>query len=536
MLTEPPPELLVVGGLTVDHFADGASSAGGAVVHATRGMHLDGRRTTVVTLAGPEEAARRGLDELRAIAEVHAQRSDRTIRFEHRETPAGRELTLTARAGRIRLPSLTVHPRAVLYAPIADELDAGLGGQRYEGAATGAVLQGWLRDPDVGHRVQPLRLSRLDPALAGVLSTFDLLVASADDLAAEGSDPRDLLETLRRSFGPSPVLVVTDGSRGAWLSVGPGDAAAVPVARVVEGVSSVGAGDVFAASMLTALSRGVGAPDAAADASHLVAEFLANRSGRRIHVIGDVHGMIDQLRATLHGAGLIDEAGRWSGGRDELWVAGDLTDRGRDGIGVIDLLMRLQSEAAGHGGRVGSVLGNHEVLLLGAREMPDQRTRGRGGTFEGDWLLNGGRTADLARLLDHHAAWLRALPMAARVGTALIVHADATLYFRLGASVTEANRRIAGVLARPEPLLWDQLLADFTERRGFMGEDRNAAELLARWGGREVVHGHTPVPRLFGRPAEAGAGAVRYAGGRAVAVDGGVYSGGSFIVHRVGRA
>ncbi len=535
MLTPSPPDLLVVGGLTVDRFADGSMAAGGSVLHATQAMHLDGRRTTVVTLAGPEEVAQRGLDALRAVAEVHAQRASRTIGFDHVEGSDGRQLTLSAAGGILTLPALTVHPRAVLYAPIADELDASLAGQRYQGATAGAILQGWLRELQPGSGVRQLPLARLDVALVGRLSACDLLVASSDDLSAEGTDPPAQLEALRRTFGPGPTLVVTAGLDGAWVSRAPHGSEHVAVARRIEGVATVGAGDAFAAAMLSAISRGIEPRDAAVEASSLVAELLAERTGRQIHIVGDIHGMRDELATTLRAAGLIDRNDAWVGGRDELWMAGDLTDRGPDGIGVIELIMRLEEEAGAVGGRVGSVLGNHEILILGAREMPEQPTRGRGGTFEGDWLANGGRREDLARLEAHHADWLRCRPVAARVGQALLVHADASFYGRLGRSVTEANRRVAEMLARPQPLLWDQLLADFSERRAFLHDDRAAVELLSRWGGREVVHGHTPVPRLFGATAEQAQAPVRYTVGRAVAVDGGVYSGGSVIVHRVPR-
>ncbi len=535
MVTASPPDLLVVGGLTVDRFADGSMAPGGSVLHATRAMQLDGRRTTVVTLAGPEEVAQRGLDGLRAIAEVHAQRTSRTIGFDHVERSDGRQLTLIASGGLLRLPALPVRPRAVLYAPIADELDASLAGQRYEGATTGAILQGWLRDLQPGSGAGPVPLARLDGALVEELAACDLLVASADDLAAEAVEPQVQMDALRRTFGPRPTLVVTAGLEGAWVSRPRRGSERVAVARRIDDVATVGAGDAFAAAMLSAISRGIDPLDAAMEAGALVSELLAERTGRQIHVIGDIHGMRDELAATLQATGLIDGDGAWVGGREELWMAGDLTDRGPDGIGVIDLIMRLEKEAAAVGGRVGSVLGNHEILILGARELPEQPTRGRGGTFEGDWLANGGRREDLARLEERHADWLRSRPVAARVGQALLVHADASFYARLGRSVTEANRMVAEVLARPQPLLWDQLLADFSERRVFLHDDQAAVELLARWGGREVVHGHTPVPRLFGVTADRARAPVRYTVGRAVAVDGGVYSGGSVIVHRVPR-
>ena len=36
MLTDPPLDLLVVGSLTIDRFADGSLAPGGSVLHATR--------------------------------------------------------------------------------------------------------------------------------------------------------------------------------------------------------------------------------------------------------------------------------------------------------------------------------------------------------------------------------------------------------------------------------------------------------------------------------------------------------------------
>jgi sugar/nucleoside kinase (ribokinase family) len=533
MLIYPPPELLVVGGLTVDRFADGRSPApGGSVLHATHAMHLDGRRTIVVTLAGLEAVAQRALDRLRSLAEVHAQRAARTIGFEHDETADRRHLTFVASAGTLALPALTVRPRAVLYAPVADELDAGLGWQRYEGAVTGAILQGWLRQLAPGSAAAPVPLGHLDPALVDALAACDLLVASVDDLAAEADEPRAQLDALRRTFGARPALAVTDGVDGAWLSAPDGVTMHIAAGRRIDSVSSVGAGDAFAAALLTGMSRGVPLALAAHDAANLVSEVLAERTGRRLLIVGDVHGMLDALLAALRGHGLVDAAGRWIGGHDELWLAGDLVDRGPEGLGVVELVMRLQDEAASAGGRVGSVLGNHEIQLMAASAFPGAASSpdGRRG-FHADWLANGGRPDELARLRAEHVAWMRDLPVAARVGAALLVHSDALLHRGLGPSVAGANATVRAALARPDDAAWDRILAVFSGRRAFL-DAGGAAELLEAWGGREVVHGHTPLSRLFGRM-PAAPEAVRYAGGRAVAVDGGAYGGGSLIVHRI---
>jgi hypothetical protein len=84
----------------------------------------------------------------------------------------------------------------------------------------------------------------------------------------------------------------------------------------------------------------------------------------RVVVVADVHGARSALIDILVAAELIDSAAHWSGGASHLVSLGDLLDRGPDSRGVLDLLMRLQGEAAAQGGRVHVVLGNHEVMNL----------------------------------------------------------------------------------------------------------------------------------------------------------------------------
>jgi hypothetical protein len=84
----------------------------------------------------------------------------------------------------------------------------------------------------------------------------------------------------------------------------------------------------------------------------------------RIVAIGDVHGAATELRAILRRSGLIDDAGRWSGGNARLVSTGDLLDRGPDSRQVLDLLMRLEREAVAAGGSVQVLLGNHELMTL----------------------------------------------------------------------------------------------------------------------------------------------------------------------------
>ena len=80
--------------------------------------------------------------------------------------------------------------------------------------------------------------------------------------------------------------------------------------------------------------------------------------------IGDVHGDFDDFVSILQHAGLIDAQHHWTGGKATLVQVGDLLDRGPKPREVMDLVMSLEKEAAKAGGRVVSLLGNHEMMNI----------------------------------------------------------------------------------------------------------------------------------------------------------------------------
>jgi hypothetical protein len=533
MVNEPPHlDLLVVGSLTIDRFADGRLAPGGSVLHASLAAADAGYRVGVVTVAGPEVEARSGIERLTELPLLDASLSTATLTFRHEETPDGRRLWLEAPATHLARVEAIGHPAAVLFAPVADELAPTSLGRHAGVAATGAILQGWLRTLVTGSVVAPRGLDELSDALVAGLAACNVLVASREDLVAVAGDPRGQLDALRRRFGPGPTLVVTDGTEGAWVDA-PGRRELVPAPRVIRDVPMVGAGDAYAALMLGALGRGRDPWGAARDAASGVAELLAARADRAVYVVGDLHGMREAFVSLLAGAGLVDASGSWTGGRDEVWCLGDLVDRGPDGTGIVELLMRLEAEAGVAGGRVGTVIGNHEVLLLAARDMPDAASGGPGGTFESDWLANGGIPSDLARLTDDQAAWLAARPGLARVADALLVHADAGVYLPLGRTMGQANETLTAILAEPDPVTWDGLLGAFTERYAYRDDPGLVARMLARFGGRRLLHGHTPVARLSGEPAATVRSPFAYAEGRCLALDPGLPLGGPGFLYRL---
>jgi hypothetical protein len=87
-------------------------------------------------------------------------------------------------------------------------------------------------------------------------------------------------------------------------------------------------------------------------------------AGERIVAIGDIHGNYDGFVSILQRARLVDEDAHWIGGDTTFVQTGDIFDRGAEVFKVLDLLMRLEKEAAAAGGEVIVLLGNHEGMNL----------------------------------------------------------------------------------------------------------------------------------------------------------------------------
>ncbi len=259
--------------------------------------------------------------------------------------------------------------------------------------------------------------------------------------------------------------------------------------------------------------------------------------------MGDVHGQMTQLTRLLQAAGLIDPAGLWAeqplwrAGAATLWFLGDFFDRGPAGLGVVDLIMRLQQEAAAVGGTVGALLGNHEVLILAAQQCGAAHTHW-GGTFLEGWQLNGGLLTDLDGLTARRLAWISSLPAMALVADRLLIHADSPLYARLGGSPAAVNARVAATLAGNDPAAYDALLGAFSGRGLFARPNgvgiRQARAYLAQFGGQQIIHGHTPISGATGQAPAAVTAPHVYADGLCVNVDGGLYEGGPGFIYRLG--
>ena len=106
--------------------------------------------------------------------------------------------------------------------------------------------------------------------------------------------------------------------------------------------------------------------------------------------VGDVQGCADELDE------LVERAHGEFGGEFELWLVGDLINRGPANLRVLDRVRELREA-----GRARVVLGNHEIGLF----MKWFGQRGRSSADTIDEILSSPRRADWFE-------WLRALPLA----------------------------------------------------------------------------------------------------------------------------
>ncbi|AKU17963.1 metallophosphoesterase [Luteipulveratus mongoliensis] len=259
---------------------------------------------------------------------------------------------------------------------------------------------------------------------------------------------------------------------------------------------------------------------------------MRERQDRPLYAVGDIHGHRDELVAALRETGLVDDAGDWTGQDVDLWFMGDFVDRGPDGIGVIDLVMRLAEQARESAGTVDSVLGNHEVLMLGYHRFGDTSDATGLHSFGLSWLRNGGQESDQAGLTDEHIEWLRTRPAVTRQGEHLLMHADTTGYLDWGATIDEINATVAGQLTGDDLDQWFTVWRTMTARHAFRDNhgQAEAERMLGVLGGEQIVHGHSIIAEWLGVDPKAITGPMPYAGDRVLGIDGGLYDGGPCLV------
>ena len=147
----------------------------------------------------------------------------------------------------------------------------------------------------------------------------------------------------------------------------------------------------------------------------------------RIVALSDVHGMLDTLKVLLAAADVTDAQGNWNilttrgnnidAKKTLLIVVGDSIDKGPESLKVLSLFMELSDQANRVGGRVIHLLGNHE-----AEFMSKLKSDGKAKDLIQQIAANGLKVKKFLNG-DPMGAYLRSLPLAARVGNWFFAHA-----------------------------------------------------------------------------------------------------------------
>jgi hypothetical protein len=208
----------------------------------------------------------------------------------------------------------------------------------------------------------------------------------------------------------------------------------------------------------------------------------------RVVAVGDVHGDYEQFVKALRAGEVVDEKNDWIAGKTHLVQTGDVLDRGPDSRKAIDLLMKLEGQAAKAGGAVHALIGNHEAMVL----MGDWRY------LNPDEEKSYGGAEELRKLMSAegvYGKWIRSHNAAIKINDVLFVHAGITSECAK-LSLAQINKAIRDGLGKPDfegigmdpgGPLWDRALA--------LAEDDEVAKeldaVLKKYDARRMVIGHT---------------------------------------------
>ncbi len=233
----------------------------------------------------------------------------------------------------------------------------------------------------------------------------------------------------------------------------------------------------------------------------------------RIVAVGDVHGDFNQFVKTLRAAKVIDEKNDWIAGKTHLVQTGDVLDRGPDSRKAMDLLMKLETQAAKAGGAVHPLVGNHEAMVL----------RGDQGYLSPEEIASFGGQENMERAMSAEGAygkWIRSHNAVIKINDILFVHGGLTPEVAR-MSLADINKAIrddlntgsgTGLAMKSSGPLWDRSLAR-------MGDDAKVSaqidKVLSAYDAHHIVIGHTVSAE----------GVLALANGRLIRIDVGMFEG-----------
>ena len=225
----------------------------------------------------------------------------------------------------------------------------------------------------------------------------------------------------------------------------------------------------------------------------------------KILAIGDLHGEYDSFVKLLINTGVVNDKLNWCWGKGHIVICGDVFDRGQKVTECLWLIYKLQQQARQTGGAVHLILGNHEIIHLLKMGRGDLATKYAVLFYNADVDY-----ADFFRCEFELGRWLRACPLAVRIGDKLFVHGGIPpdcIENKL--DIEKMNACARTVLNdedfRPEDAdSLSRLAFTCTEYRGYFDQGGDyyrelegmMRKILAFYGVRHIVVGHTTVEEV----------------------------------------
>jgi Calcineurin-like phosphoesterase len=237
----------------------------------------------------------------------------------------------------------------------------------------------------------------------------------------------------------------------------------------------------------------------------LAAEEVALPLDTPLFIVADTHGEYEILAELLTKHRIVDASLRWSFGRGQLVILGDVLDRGANQLEILWLIYQLQAEAAEAGGGVHLLLGNHEAMVLSGdlRYLNPKYARVAA-------LLRAESYAELVGPRTVLGQWLRTRPAVLKIRDLLCLHGGISpQVVERGLTLQQLNRAVRGALQGPNeadrahrelvmgPLgpLWYR--GYFAEQKDFPSARHEDIDAIRKhFGVRAILVGHTTVPTV----------------------------------------
>lgn len=220
-----------------------------------------------------------------------------------------------------------------------------------------------------------------------------------------------------------------------------------------------------------------------------------------VAAISDIHGQYDIMHQLLTANGVINENGEWNFGTGHLVITGDIFDRGDKVLEIVWFLIDLEKQAEAAGGKVHTLIGNHEWMVLSSDvRYIHKKYRYVSALFKKQYHLLFQDDSFIGR-------WLRSKPIYVKVNGMAFVHGgiseelfnftdlsdiNSIYYDEILSQDTLKNTPLADFLTNTESPLWFRGYA-------YEGEydERRTKKLLKKMGADRIIVGHTSMPNIF---------------------------------------